>query len=147
MTHKVSIILSGCILLMIGFGAPTATLASDQAQVEQEISKLEHGWCDAAVRGDAAAVGAILSDDYTEVSVTGQLADKPQTLSDIKTAKNTVCDIETMQIRVYGDTAVVVGRVTSQSAAGHLRFRYTDIYIRRNSRWICVAAQNTAIKQ
>ncbi len=146
MKHKTLLILSSCMLALIGFAAATATLAADQEQDKQQIMKLERAWCAAAVKGDATTVGAILSEDYTEVSVTGELADKAQTLADIKAVKTTACAIETMQVRIYGDSAVVVGRVSSQSAAGPLQFRYTDIYIRRANRWLCVAAQNSAIK-
>jgi hypothetical protein len=52
-----------------------------------------------------------------------------------------------MQVRVYGDAAVVVGRTAWQSAVGKGQYRYTDMYIRRDGRWICVASQATDIKK
>jgi ketosteroid isomerase-like protein len=147
MTRKMLLILTGCALAVIGFTAPPDCVAADQGKVEQELMKMERNWCSASVKSDAAAIGAILADDYTDVVLTGNVASKAQTLSDVKTDKATVCDIDMMQIRVYGDAAVVVGRTTWQSAAGKGQYRYTDMYIRRDGRWTCVASQATEIKK
>jgi ketosteroid isomerase-like protein len=107
----------------------------------------ERDWCSASVKSDAAAISAILVDDYTDVVQTGTVESKAQSLSDVNTEKATVCDIDMMQVRVYGDAAVVVGRTTWQSAAGKGQYRYTDMYIRRGGRWTCVASQATDIKK
>jgi hypothetical protein len=147
MTKKVLSILAGYALAVTCFTAPTATLAADKSKVEQELMQLERDWCSASVKGDAAAIGAILADDYTDVVLTGTVANKAQSLADVKTDKATVCEIDMMQIRVYGDAAVVVGRVTGKSATFNGLYRYTDTYIRRDGRWICVASQATEIKK
>lgn len=147
MTKKVLLILAGYALVVTCFTAPTASLAADQAKVEKELMQLERDWCGASVKGDAADIGAILADDYTDVVLTGTVANKAQSLADVKTDKATVCEIDMMQVRVYGDAAVVVGRVTEKSATFNGQYRYTDTYIRRDGRWICVASQATEIKK
>ena len=146
MTRKM-LLMAGCALAVTGFTAPTHALAADQGKVEQELMQLERGWCSASVKNDVATVSAILADDYTDVVLTGTVANKAQTLSDVKTDKATVCEIDLMQVRVYGDAAVVVGRVTEKSASFNGQYRYTDMYIRRDGRWICVASQATETKK
>jgi hypothetical protein len=42
----------------------------------------------ASVKGDTAAIGAILADDFTDVSLTGEVVSKVQVLADLK-AENT----------------------------------------------------------
>jgi hypothetical protein len=147
MTRKMLLTLAACALAVTSFTLPAATLAADHGRVEQELIQLERKWCSATVKNDVAAVSAILSDDYTDVALTGTVANKAQTLADVKTDKATVCEIDMIQVRVYGDAAVVVGRVTQKSATFNGQYRYTDTYIRRDGRWICVASQATETKK
>ena len=54
-------------------------------------------------------------------------------------------------IRVYGDTAVVIargtvrGRYSGQDASG--QFRYTRVWTRRGGRWYAVAAHSSMLPQ
>jgi ketosteroid isomerase-like protein len=147
MTRRIFSILTGWLLATISFTAPAASLAADQGDVTQGLMKMERDWCSASVKGDAAAIGAILADDFTDVSLTGEVVSKVQVLADVKAEKGAVCNIDMTQVRVYGDAAVVVGRTTWMSAAGNGQYRYTDIYVRRGGRWTCVASQATDIKK
>lgn len=51
------------------------------------------------------------------------------------------------RIRVYGDTAVLTGRVTNTA---HYKGRFdadewtTDVFVNRNGRWLCVLSHITA---
>lgn len=51
------------------------------------------------------------------------------------------------RVRVYGDTAVLTGRVTN--TAHHLGRRYdadewtTDVFVHRDNTWLCVLSQTT----
>jgi hypothetical protein len=147
MLRKMLSILVGCALAVTGLIAPPASLAADQGKVEQELMRLERNWCNADVKNDAAALSAILADDHTDVTLTGKVTNKAQNIADLKTDKTTVCDVDMLQVRVYGDAAVVVGRATVKSATFNGQYMYTDTYIRRNGHWQCVAAQGTEIKQ
>jgi ketosteroid isomerase-like protein len=54
-----------------------------------------------------------------------------------------------VRIRVYGDVAVVTGRVniTGKRDGASIRdqFRYTDVFVRRGSNWRLVADQMTKV--
>jgi ketosteroid isomerase-like protein len=133
-------------LTVTGLVAPPTAGAAEQGKLEQELMQLERNWCSAVVKSDAAALGAILADDLTDVSAMGKVGSKAQDLADLKTDKTTVCEDDMMQARVYGDAAVVVGRATIKSASFNGQIRFTDTYIRRDGRWRCVASQATEIK-
>ena len=147
MPRKMLLNLALYVLATTGFIAPPSSLAADQGKVEQELMKIERDWCSADVKGDVAAVSAILSDDYADVLLTGKVANKAQVLADVKTDKATVCDVDMLNVRVYGDAAVVVGRTTVKSVSFNGQYMYTDTYIRRDGRWTCVSSQGTEIKK
>jgi len=48
---------------------------------------------------------------------------------------------EDVRIRILGDTAIIHARTAFQNGAG----RYTDIWQRRGTRWLCVAAHVTRV--
>jgi ketosteroid isomerase-like protein len=137
----------GCALAVTGLIAAPATLAADKANLEHELMVLDQSWCNAVVKNDATALGVILADDLTDVSVKGKVNNKAQDIASLKTDKATQCDEDMMQVRVYGDTAVVVGRATVKSVTFNGQFRFTDTYIRRDGHWQVVASQSTEIKQ
>ncbi len=51
-----------------------------------------------------------------------------------------------MQVRVYGNAAVVIGRLTIKSAAADEQKRFTDTFIMRNGRWQVVLSSGSSIR-
>lgn len=137
----------GCALAATGLIAVPAVLAADKAKIEQELMVLDQSWCNASVKKDTAALSTILADDLTDVSIKGKINNKAQDIASLKTDKTTQCDEDMMQVRVYGDTAIVVGRATVKSATFNGQFTFTDTYLRRDGHWQVVASQSTEIKQ
>lgn len=62
----------------------------DQGEVTQGLMKMERDWCSASVKGDAAAIGAILADDFTDVSLTGEVVSKVQVDMDVGSGQRTI---------------------------------------------------------
>lgn len=139
-------LLLGLALTLPGFIAPSVSFAADQGTIEREVMQVERNWCSAVVNNDAEALNTILSDDLIDVSYKGTIGNKAQDLADVKTEKTTVCVADRMQVRVYGDVAVVVGRDTISSTAFTGQARFTDTFVRRDGRWRCVSTQLTEIK-
>lgn len=49
--------------------------------------------------------------------------------------------------RLYGDTAVIFGRVTVTSRKGNQgQYRYTTVWLKRDNRWRLIAEQYTGIE-
>ena len=121
-------------------------------KVEQELEKVEEDWANAYVRHDAAPLERILADEFITVGSNGQSHDKTKDIEELKSDSATY-EYSTpydLDIRVYGDMAVVVGRTKER---GHYdsgrqftnEYRWTDIFVKRQGRWQCIAAQVASI--
>jgi ketosteroid isomerase-like protein len=118
---------------------------------EQQLLSLEHQWCDAVKSGDAAALGRIEADGYLFTTYTGKIISKQDDLNALKSGENKIqsCDVSDLEPHVYGDTAVVTGKVSikgtekGQDASGD--YAFTDTFVRREGRWQAVSTQETKL--
>ena len=57
--------------------------------------------------------------------------------------------LDDLQVRVYGDVAIVTGRNATTGTlfgkAASMKSRFTDVFVKRGGRWQCVANHTTAI--
>ena len=144
-------------LIIIIFVAMTSSFALSQttdkqksrnAKIEQELIKLEEEWHNAYVRHDAEPLERILIDDYIAVYSNGKSANKTQSIEDLKADKS-IYDYSTpydMDMRFYDNTVVIIGRTKDKwkNQKGEdltAEYRWTDVFVKRNGRWRCVAAQ------
>mgnify|MGYP003466355264 CR=1 FL=1 len=69
----------------------------------------------------------------------------PQTMSVID--RFVAITTDDVQVRVDGDTAVILGRVTVKMRTGtEGQYRYTTVWLKRRDRWRLVAEQHTRIE-
>src|SRR5216683_982416 len=131
-------ILSFCFLtlaiafLAVSFGMSSKSAASGQmyGNAQDEIKKLEQERNQAIVRNDAAALDRMSSADYTVIDRWGNLVSKAQMVEGFKSGatKFESRELSDLNVRVYGNTAVVTGRVTQKEtdhgkdASGEHRF-------------------------
>src|SRR4030095_9228425 len=114
-----------------------------QNNVEQELKRLEDEWLNSYLRGDKQTFDRVVADDFTRTDESGKFATKAEerTLVQAPTASvNSSLTNEDMQVRVYGNAAIVTGRIASK-VQGTLNFqsRFTDTFIKREGRWQVVA--------
>ncbi|MCI0351349.1 MAG: nuclear transport factor 2 family protein [Acidobacteriales bacterium] len=113
-----------------------------------QVQKLERAWLDAYEQRDEKAMNAIVADDFTITFPDGSRQTKPQIMSMLRTPPRpgqptTKFYTEDVQARVYGDTVILVGRVSEWQRDGkpiRERQRYTDTYVKRDGRWQVVAS-------
>jgi len=125
----------------------TSCYATAQNDHEQEVRKLERAWLDAYEKNDAEAMNKIVADDFTITFPNGSIETKPQILDSLKPSRGSSpppkFHTEEVQARVYGDTVILIGRVTSEWQQNGQPMkeqnRYTDTYVKRNGRWQVVA--------
>lgn len=135
------------------FGQTNSRGVAQNTKVEQEIKKLEREWFDAYVRGDRAAFDRIVADDVVITYGNGSVGNKSQAIAEIKAPADSSYSLtsDDIQVRVYGETAIVTGRVTEKGTFNgrglNSQSRYTDVWVRRNGRWQVVAAQSTRLPQ
>lgn len=142
--------LAWTVTLVAGFGFALLISHANAADTRQEISDMEQKWAEAVQRNDVDAIGSFLSDDFTFVNPRGQLLTRSQHLDDFRNKRTvfTKVELSDVQIRVYGEAAVVTSRpkITGYAVtpAGTTKFdaqpaRFTDTLIRREGKWQSVA--------
>lgn len=119
--------------------------------VEDQIKKLETDRAAAVVRGDTAVLDEQTSDEYTLININGQISDKAQMLAGFKSGMNklTVDNLSDMKVHVFGDAAVVTGKVEVKGVMGgkdvNGQAMFTRVYVKKAGHWQSVALQQTRI--
>ena len=152
MTHSLrrSVILFASIAVLSG-ALLVSTGSAQQDKVDDALMQLERDWCNASLKNDSDWLTRVLADDASFVTSTGQRQNKAQVLADFKAAKTKTCQVDQMEVRVHGETAVVTGRwrITGTDAKGKPfaspESMFTDTFVRRNGEWRCVASHSSAI--
>jgi ketosteroid isomerase-like protein len=120
---------------------------SELDKAEKEIRALHERWAEAETRGDVAALDALAADGFRLVGPAGFVLDKQQwldryRLGDFVTFSLRFEDVET---RLYGDTAVSIGRQVQQAEyQGHPangQFRTSLIAVRDGGQWRLAGCQ------
>ncbi|MBA3568151.1 MAG: nuclear transport factor 2 family protein [Pyrinomonadaceae bacterium] len=119
-----------------------------------QLLYMEMDWSDADKKGDVAWFERNFADDFYGVSsLTGKLNTKAEEVAEIKNRKEVIDSAVSsdMEARVEGNTGIVTGvyRLTGRDDKGQpmdRRIRYTDVYVKRDGRWLVVASQGTLIK-
>jgi ketosteroid isomerase-like protein len=111
-------------------------------ETESRLRELNEGYVRAAQNADVAWYRAHLSDDYLCSTADGAISDKEEFLRRIghgpSGAGYATVD---PRIRILGDMALIHSafRYTKPDGAAG-RGRYTDIWMLRGGRWLCVSA-------
>jgi ketosteroid isomerase-like protein len=143
MNRKLVVSVVASIILLASFAAAQS--------VEDQIKKLETERAASIVKGDIAALAAQTSDDYTLINMNGAVSTKTQMVDGFKSGQNklTKDEVSDMKVRMYGDTAVVTGKVSAagmmggKDATGDVMF--TRVWVKKAGKWICVSLQQTRI--
>jgi ketosteroid isomerase-like protein len=122
--------------------------------LEQEIRKLDLAEADAIQRGDFAALNKLLAEDFTVNSPRNQIVNGREELFAL--IRNGVTNYssfvrEPEAVLIHGNTVVVLGSETikptgNAPGAGQIvRRRYTNIWMKRNGKWLLTARQASVI--
>lgn len=119
-----------------------------------QLLYMEMEWSDADQKGDAAWFERNLAADYYGVSSrTGKLNTKADDVADIRNRKDVVesAVASDMNVMIEGNTGIVTGvyQMKGRDEKGQpfdRRIRYTDVYVKRDGRWLAVASQGTPIQ-
>ena len=123
----------------------------DPARDELELTQLVKDLNEAVVKADLAVLERVLHEDYVHNRPNGVVEDRAQYLENRKARR---VDFESlvpdeMEVRVYGDTAIVTGRSTAKGKDQYGKMdeqrRWTRVLVRRDGRWQFVHFQATPI--
>jgi hypothetical protein len=146
MTKVVRLVL-GASALVVPLALFVASASAQDGAVEKELMQKERDWCTAQLKRDPAMLAAIVADDVTDISRDGKLGDKAGLLEGIRNGNGTACEVDQMKVRVYGDAAVITGRSTIASPSFTGQALWTDTFVKRGGKWLCVATQSSAVKK
>jgi ketosteroid isomerase-like protein len=136
---------STLVLLLSVAAMGTALPQSANEQDARQLERLEQTWNEAHQNGDAEALDKLWADDL-EVDVprmppmTKKVALNFARSGKMRFSRYATSDLNT---RVYGDTAVVTGRLQRTRMVGGKEmsddWRFTKVYIRRAGQWRVVS--------
>lgn len=137
--------LAAIVALLCAAAQGQAPAAATPDQDLARFTQLESQWNDAHLQGDAEALDRLWADELRVVVPRMTPLSKPEALSFLRSGRMKFSRYETseLDVRVYGDAAVVTGRVRrSRERAGLMvedDWRFTKIYMRTAGAWRVVA--------
>lgn len=109
------------------------------------LRNLNRDYIASVQKADVRRFSEFLADDFLNSNPDGTLVDRKGFLDQIArpvTISNLA--VEDVRIRILGDFAIIHARTTYQQADGRPGVgRYTDVYARRQGRWLCISAHVT----
>ncbi|PYS90848.1 MAG: hypothetical protein DMF62_03970 [Acidobacteria bacterium] len=127
---------------------------SKASRAQDELMKIERDIGDANVRRDKAFFERIEADEFIFTDSGGRLTTKAEDVGsfDKPTGETKLVSYvpDEMKVSIYGNTAVITGRVAStyKSLKGEtvIRSRFTDVFVKKKGRWQIVAGHSSRIR-
>jgi len=111
----------------------------------EALTALNRDYIDSVQHGNVKRFAEILAEDFLCSNPDGSLVGKQAFLA--QTARPVTISglaIEDVGIRLLGDVAIIHARTSYRTADGEERHgRYTDVWARRDGRWLAVSAHVT----
>jgi ketosteroid isomerase-like protein len=118
---------------------------------EQALIKIQHEWAEARMKGNSSYTGRLEAENCTVVWPDGRIVNKRE---DLKSMTGDIVftefKIDDLQVRLYGDTGIVVGQGTiaaderKQNLLGG-KYVWTDTFVKQRGSWKVVASQVTPV--
>jgi len=147
---KRSIHLMLCAMLVAGCAARAP--ANDDATIRL-LSAQADAWDKAIVAKNAAAVAANVAPDFTQIESGGAVIGRDEFVKDLLDPALRIdpYQVEDFGVRLYGDTALLTGRIrmtgVSEGKPFRSHFRYIDVYVKRDGAWKVVSIQITRMRE
>jgi ketosteroid isomerase-like protein len=118
---------------------------------EQTLRQIEREWGEAKKNKDKIWFERTFADGYTAINSRGKSFNKTEDIADNLSSTDTMTsdELSDMRVRVYGDTAVVTGRLhlvgKDKNGGFDRNFVFTDTFVRRDGRWQVISSQSTLV--
>jgi ketosteroid isomerase-like protein len=123
----------------------------DHSEDEQALFKIQHEWAEARMNGDSSYTRRLEAENCTVVWPDGRIVNKRE---DLKSMTGDIVftefKIDDLQVRLYGDTGIVVGQGTIAADEGKQnllggKYVWTDTFVKQRGSWKVVASQVTPV--
>ena len=117
----------------------------------RQVLRAEREWLEAHLRLDIAALDRLMSPDYVQVDAGGRCVSKDQVLASLRSGERAWDEARSDEhhVRVYGGTAVAVGRWQASGTNAGEPFdysaRYVAVWVSYGGQWRMVSDQSTTI--
>ena len=124
-----------------------------QTPAQQEVLQFERDACKAFLDADVAALERMLTPEFTLTLSNGEVSTRADEINELRSAKvhYSVFENYDMLARLYGDTAVVLGKTrvkgTSEGKSFDRVVQFTDTLIKRDGRWQLAAGHVSRIEK
>jgi hypothetical protein len=116
---------------------------SDAAVSREAVIAAEHERCRAVSHEDWQVLDALLDDSLTHTHMNGRVDTKEALLANLRGRPRTLRR-GPLQVRMYGEAAVMTGPQYLDLGAGEIQNQATETWIRRGGNWVLVAFHASA---
>jgi len=124
-------------LAVCGFAALLLAALPALAADTDDVMRIDESYRLAKLHNDVNALRWILADEFNETNQNGNSRDKAATLELWKGFTIDSLTTDSSEVRVNGDTAVVLG---TQTEDGGERMLFTRVYVKRSGAWQLLAS-------
>ena len=126
---------------------PSPAPAQQTGPVEQELTKLDRELLDAIVRNDQTLMQRVALDRYVFINPVGGVQER----GDTQGPKIESIQTQDVQVRVHGDTAILIGHANVKGRFADGRdisgpYRYMRVFVKQQGQWRLAAMQITPIQ-
>jgi len=124
-----------------------------QTPAEQEVLQFEREACKAFLDADVAMLERVLTPEFTLTLSNGEVSTRADEINELRSGKvhYDVFENYDMLARLYGDTAVVLGKTRVRGTADGKPFdrivQFTDTLIKRDGHWQLAAGHVSRIEK
>jgi uncharacterized protein (TIGR02246 family) len=132
--------------------APSKETSMNQDMTD--IRRAETTWADSLKSGDPQRLATIIAPTFTFIGPDGQVENRQAYLAGYKQlpelgVKVNSIDMDEVDVRIFGDTAIVTGRVVAKLTMKDQplteNVRFTRVYQRQSGTWLMVSGQGTRL--
>lgn len=128
----------------------SAVQSQSSGNVTQQITELERQISDSIVKRDVSAWQRLVADGYTDIDSDGTVRDLNAMAEAIRSHNYDSITQGGMEVRIYGDTVIVVGTRTliekTRRGLTTISNRFTDVFLLRNGNWQFASSQSARLR-
>ncbi|HEY6152377.1 MAG TPA: nuclear transport factor 2 family protein [Candidatus Udaeobacter sp.] len=122
----------------------------DHPEQEQALKRIQHEWAEARIKGDPSYTRRLEAEDCTIVWPDGSIVNKQADLQSMTDIHFSEFKIQNLQVRLYGNTGIVVGEGMIKAQKGDRdllggKIVWTDTFVKQGDQWKVVASQITPV--
>ena len=134
------------VLFAVAVCATVAEQAASPVKTEDQVAQLERDWLAADAKGDTTTLNQLIADDFIGSAFNGRMLGKQDILPEEGNPGGFAgASLSDTSVRVFGDTAVLIGFINKGDPATPTRIRVNLVCQKRAAGWQIVAAEMTKL--